>query len=207
MTTGITFNIWPLQQEDCDPLNLSNYVNLNYKEYRRKQKPRLNRSYECNYNNYAARAKTLAAIKVIKEKMLEGEIHKLVVFTVDTEALKSMIKELKPMKAASIYKGMGIVKKERRVSRFVSQARNRILICYRNIDDVGKIHNVCNHAIFIHTSWIEEENLNCIKLLYRDGQEKPVNIDVMSLTGTKDEQVQKDRFQSFQATFQNSATE
>ena len=57
--------------------------------------------------------------------------------------------------------------------------------------DIEGIQDACNNVIFVQPSWVTEENVKCIKLIHRVGQQQPVLVRFMSLAGTSDERVQE----------------
>ena len=132
-------------------------------------------------------AKLPECVQFIKDLLID--IPKLVVFAYHRDVMKALKEALTPYGVAMVIGGMSARKKYFEVSEFIDHKEIRIflgqvLAAGESIDGLQK---VCNHAVFVESSYVPKDIKQPIGRLRRMGQmSKYVYVDFLAVEGTID---------------------
>jgi SWI/SNF-related matrix-associated actin-dependent regulator 1 of chromatin subfamily A len=140
-------------------------------------------------------AKARPLCDILIQELVTRKIDKLVLFGIHRDALKLCHAYFADagMEPEIIWGGIDDNKKDRRITRFVSNHKCRVII--GQIDAAGTgvdrlQYGACD-VVFLESSWTPTGNLQAIKRVHRRGQRFPVNARFAHLTNSTDERVQK----------------
>ena len=123
------------------------------------------------------------------EMLLEGGEEKVVVFGWHIEVLNILQRKLC---------NYGFVRidghtsdKQKLVDEFIRNPKKRLVLGNMQSMGVGTdgLQQVCSHAVFAETSWVDGENQQCVDRLDRGGQVRTVLADFLVAPGSIDERV------------------
>ena len=123
--------------------------------------------------------------------VLDGGVHKLVIFAWHIEVLDILEKKLSKYGPMRIDGRVPPVTRQHRVDTFINYPNVRVFL--GNLQSIGVgvdgLQRVCSRAIFAEASWTPADNDQGVGRLERFGQENPILIDYMVAQGSYDEKV------------------
>jgi len=88
--------------------------------------------------------------------------------------------------------GMSSIQKSLAVASFINNPKKRIFLAQLQAagEAIDGLHKVCNHGIFVETSWIPKDILQAVGRLRRmEGLGKPIQIQILAAVGTIEYQI------------------
>ena len=142
-------------------------------------------------------AKAIPCADFIKEK-LESGVHKIVVMAVHRDVIEMIAAELEEYGPEVVYGGMKDEAKDRKVSRFRNKDTCRVLVANIQVAGTGLTLTESSEMVFAEMSWIPGDNAQAAKRVHRIGQAQHVNVSILSLAKSIDEQVTASLFTKMQ---------
>lgn len=137
------------------------------------------------------------------EMILEGGEDKVCVFGWHIEVLNILQRALSKYGVVRIDGSTSATMKEKIVLDF--QKKPELRVCIGNMQSMGVgtdgLHNVCSHAVFAESSWVDGENQQCVDRLDRGSQTRTVLADFMVAPGSIDERVLSSSLRKGRETF------
>jgi SNF2 family DNA or RNA helicase len=131
-----------------------------------------------------AHAKKKACVEYIKYALTYKQ--KIVVFAYHVEIIKYLKEELAEFHPVEIYGGTALKQRDFNIESFVKNKNTRLLI--GQIQAAGQgvdgLQHVCNHIIFVETTWSPGEIQQAVDRCHRIGQTLPVTIEILAANNT-----------------------
>lgn len=135
-------------------------------------------------------AKAPLVAEYVKMLLLGGE-DKVCVFAWHVEVLNILEAKLAAFGVIRIDGKTGAERKQKLVDAYI--AKPGLRVCIGNMQSIGTgtdgLQQVCSHAVFGETSWVDGENQQCVDRLDRGGQVRTVLADFLVAPGSIDERV------------------
>ncbi len=135
-------------------------------------------------------AKLPECIEFIKDTM--NTVDKLVVFYYHRKVGETLVTSLHDYKTEWIRGGVSSTFKEASVKEFSSYKGKTVLVAQLQAagEGIDGLQTVCNHAIFVESSWIPKDILQAVGRLRRKGSMgKPIVAQFLAATGTIEYQI------------------
>ncbi len=132
-------------------------------------------------------AKLPECIQFIKDLLID--IPKLVVFAYHRDVMKALLADLSFYGASWVVGGMGAAKKFEEVQAFVEKPERKLFIgqVLAAGESIDGLQKVCNHMVFVESSYVPKDIKQPIGRLRRMGQlSKYVYADFLAVEGTID---------------------
>ena len=135
-------------------------------------------------------AKLPECVQFIKDTLVT--VDRLVVFYYHRSVGEILLDELHEYGVEFFKGGMPLPKKEKALDRFVNLRRGRIFLAQIQAagESIDGLQKVCNHCIFVESSWIPKDVLQAVGRLRRKGSSgKPVIAQFLAAAGTIEYQI------------------
>lgn len=126
------------------------------------------------------------------EQMIESGVKKIVLFCVHREVIKTLQAVLQTKHPVlTLWGGTPADKRGNIVKKFQTQAKYKIFIGQVQAAGTAITLTAAHHMLFVEQSWVPAENAQAAMRCHRVGQDKPVNVQFITLPDSIDQRIAK----------------
>ncbi|MFQ5510164.1 MAG: DEAD/DEAH box helicase [Leptospirillia bacterium] len=133
-------------------------------------------------------AKVAPAVELITEE-LTGNDSKLVVFAHHREVINQLNEGLQPFNPCLLHGGLPEDQRQKAVDSFQNDPDARVFIGQLTAAGTALTLTAASSVLFLEYSWTPSDNQQAAKRCHRIGQDNPVLVRFVSLSGSLDEQI------------------